>query len=35
MCIFGSDVMKKLCMLGDEADVGQTNWKQRAEQIGP
>lgn len=33
LCIFGSEVMKKFCILGDGTDVGQTNWKQRAEQI--
>lgn len=31
--ISGSDVMKKFCILGDGTDVGQTNWKQQAEQI--
>lgn len=25
LCIFGSDVMKKFCILGDGTDVGQTN----------
>lgn len=33
--IFGSDVMKKLCLLGDRTDVGQANWKQRAERTQP
>jgi len=30
LCIFGSDVMKTFCILGDGTDVGQTNWKQQA-----